>query len=108
MTDLTGQLIAGRYRVQRTLGEGGVGSLYVALQQPLEREVALKVVRADLLHGEKYRPPRSEARQHHARGAGQRDPTKLLDCGLAKPRAHLAARGHRLRGLPPINGKCLF
>ncbi|HEY4221762.1 MAG TPA: serine/threonine-protein kinase [Myxococcota bacterium] len=50
MTDpfLVGRLIADRYRVVRRLGAGGMGTVYVAVQEPLGREVALKVVRRDL------------------------------------------------------------
>jgi serine/threonine-protein kinase len=45
---LVGSLIANRYRVVRRLGAGGMGTVYVALQEGIEREVALKVVRRDL------------------------------------------------------------
>jgi len=37
--------IAGKYVVQRLLGVGGMGEVYLALQQPLGREVAVKVLR---------------------------------------------------------------
>ena len=44
---LLGQTIRGRYRVIRRLGEGGMGSVYLAEQISVGRKVALKV-----LHGE--------------------------------------------------------
>lgn len=44
---LVGQLLAGRYRVQRKLEQGGMGAIYVATQEPLGREVALKVLRGE-------------------------------------------------------------
>ncbi|MBA3540971.1 MAG: protein kinase [Deltaproteobacteria bacterium] len=44
---LIGALLAGRYLVSRKLGEGGMGAVYLATHNLLEKQVALKV-----LHGE--------------------------------------------------------
>lgn len=41
-------LIAGRYRIQRLLGEGGMSRVYLATDQRLDRAVAVKVLRDDL------------------------------------------------------------
>ena len=41
---LIGRLVAGRYEVVRKLNEGGVGAVYLAMQRPLDRPVALKVL----------------------------------------------------------------
>ena len=41
-----GQLFAGRYRIERQVGKGGMGAVYLAVQEPLARMVAIKV-----LHG---------------------------------------------------------
>lgn len=46
-----GDRIAGRYRIEGLLGEGGMGLVYRAVQLGLEREVALKVIRPQMLTG---------------------------------------------------------
>src|SRR5687767_7963138 len=40
---LIGQVMAGRYLVQKKLGEGGMGAVYLAQHTVLEKSVALKV-----------------------------------------------------------------
>ncbi|HEY7475771.1 MAG TPA: protein kinase [Vicinamibacterales bacterium] len=47
MTLQTGQTL-GQYRVVRHLGSGSMGDVYHAVDEPLDRDVALKVVRAGL------------------------------------------------------------
>jgi eukaryotic-like serine/threonine-protein kinase len=44
---LLGSLVGGKFRVERVLADGGMGRVYVATQEPLGRQVALKVVRHD-------------------------------------------------------------
>lgn len=46
---LLGQVINGRYRVEQILGIGGVGTVYRATQLGLDRRVAIKILRPDLL-----------------------------------------------------------
>ncbi|HEX8204282.1 MAG TPA: serine/threonine-protein kinase, partial [Isosphaeraceae bacterium] len=46
--DLTGRAL-GDFRVERRLGQGGMGEVYLAHQVSLDRKVALKVLRPDLL-----------------------------------------------------------
>jgi eukaryotic-like serine/threonine-protein kinase len=46
-TDWTGRVIDQRYRVVRPLGEGAMGSVYVADHLTLNKQVALKVIRAE-------------------------------------------------------------
>ena len=45
--DLTGEVIAGKYHVERLIGRGGMGRIYLATQAPLDRPVALKVLGRD-------------------------------------------------------------
>jgi len=41
---LIGEVIGGRYRVERQIGQGGMGVVYKAVQTGLEREVVVKVL----------------------------------------------------------------
>ncbi len=41
---LINQLIAGRYRVKRRIGEGGMGTVYLAEHEAIEKKVALKIL----------------------------------------------------------------
>jgi len=44
-----GALLAGRYRIVAKLGQGGMGAVYDAIQEDLDRRVAIKILRRDLL-----------------------------------------------------------
>jgi serine/threonine protein kinase/tetratricopeptide (TPR) repeat protein len=48
MSDLVGQLIADRFRVESLIGTGGSGSVYRAVQEQLGRPVALKMLKPEL------------------------------------------------------------
>lgn len=48
MANLAGQLIASRYLVQSLVAEGGMASVYLAHDNVLEREVAIKVIHPHL------------------------------------------------------------
>jgi len=45
-----GDLFAGRYELVSTLGKGGMGIVYLARDRTLDEEVALKVLRPDVMH----------------------------------------------------------
>src|SRR5687768_1964768 len=47
--DLVGQLLAGRYEIVELIDSGGGGRVYRAVQKPLERSVAIKIVHPSLL-----------------------------------------------------------
>ncbi|MCC7075450.1 MAG: DUF2890 domain-containing protein [Deltaproteobacteria bacterium] len=45
--NLVGLTLAGRYRIERPIGEGGMGAVYLATQLSLGRNVAIKVLKTD-------------------------------------------------------------
>ena len=45
---MVGRTLGGRYRVTTPIARGGAGAVYVAVQEPLGREVAVKVLRTDV------------------------------------------------------------
>lgn len=47
------QLIGSRYRIMRTLGEGGMANVYLAHDLILDRDVSIKTLRLDLSNDEK-------------------------------------------------------
>ncbi len=49
---LVGQVLEGSYRIEQLLGEGGMGSVYVATQLRLDKTVAVKVMARDLASNE--------------------------------------------------------
>ena len=46
--EMIGREIAGRYRIQSKIGEGGMGAVYKAEQMSLKRAVAIKLLRSDV------------------------------------------------------------
>jgi serine/threonine-protein kinase len=63
MSDLIGQLFAGRYQIEQQLGQGGMGTVYLATQRGLGRKVAVKVLNANISsNAEQQRRFESEAR----------------------------------------------
>jgi len=49
-----GQMINDRYEIIRSIGEGGMANVYLALDTILDRKVAVKILRGDLADDEKF------------------------------------------------------
>ena len=52
--DLTGMTLGDDFLIQRLLGRGGMGEVYLARQQSLDRPVALKVLKPELIANPTY------------------------------------------------------
>jgi hypothetical protein len=66
--ELIGSILDGRYRVESLIGKGGMGAVFRAVQEPLGREVALKVIHANASEAivKRFkREARAVARLHH-------------------------------------------
>ena len=99
MTDdtLLGTKLAGRYRVERRLGMGGMGAVYLAVQDPLGRAVALKVLRphliADPVAVERFKnEARTIASVHHPHIVGVHDFGETADGTLYLVMEYLEGR----------------
>lgn len=55
-------LLASRYRIDRPIGEGGMGAVYAATDTTLQRDVAVKVIKAQHITGEALTRFQHEAR----------------------------------------------
>lgn len=67
---LIGKLLAGRYAIERRLGQGGMGAVYLATQALVERKVVVKVMRSDtdadeVVRGRFLREARAASRVTH-------------------------------------------
>jgi serine/threonine-protein kinase len=54
MSDLTGELIDGRYQLIRQMASGGMASIYEAVDTRLDRKVAVKIMHAHLAQDEQF------------------------------------------------------
>ncbi len=85
----SGDLIAGRYEVQETLGKGPFGVVFKTFDQELESEVAVKVCAGAWLAGDDARE-RFEGALRQARRLSQQNIVRLYDSGFDRNHAFVA------------------
>jgi len=93
-----GGLIAGRYRVEAELGRGGMGVVYRAMQLPMERAVALKVLKKELT-GDARARVRFEREARAASALAHPSAVAIHDFGEHEGMAYLAMELVEGRGL---------
>jgi len=54
VSDLTGELIDGRYQLERLIAAGGMASIYVGIDTRLDRQVAVKIMHPHLANDEEF------------------------------------------------------
>ena len=54
MSDHTGELIDGRYQLERLIAAGGMASIYVGIDTRLDRQVAVKIMHPHLANDEEF------------------------------------------------------
>ena len=54
MSDLTGELIDGRYQLEQLIAAGGMASIYVGIDTRLDRQVAVKIMHPHLANDEEF------------------------------------------------------
>jgi len=77
-----GTVIGSRYRIDRMIGEGGMGRVYAAQHCTLGHEVALKLLRADNVHHDRAARLQQEAKA--ASRIGHRAIVEVLDFDTAE------------------------
>jgi len=94
---LVGSAIADRYEIERVLGQGGMASVYLATDQLLDRQVAIKLMKTGVVSrqnpGRFYREARTLAKMNHP------NIVTLYNCGWYGEQAYLV--------MEYVDGTCL-
>jgi eukaryotic-like serine/threonine-protein kinase len=80
-----GQVLAGRYRIQRLLGKGGMGAVYLADDEVLHELVALKVISSAFSSDEAALVARFRREASAARKVSSPSVIRIHDLGEARP-----------------------
>jgi CheY-like chemotaxis protein len=81
-----GELVSGRYEILGQLGEGGMGSVFIAMDQELHEEVAIKIIRPDVLETDASLVLRLKSEIRLARKLSHRNIIRAHDIGTWKKR----------------------
>jgi serine/threonine-protein kinase len=89
VNDLVGTRVAGRFRITRRLGEGGMATVWVAAQDTEPREVAVKIMSAALTSDPRFvkrfaREAKAAARVQHP------NTVRILDTGSSDGLSYIA------------------
>jgi serine/threonine-protein kinase len=82
---LPGDTLAGRYKIQRLLGRGGMGAVYLAHDEVLGELVALKLISAAWASDEKALVDRFKREAAAARKVSSPNVVRIHDLGEARP-----------------------
>ncbi|HVV86560.1 MAG TPA: serine/threonine-protein kinase [Kofleriaceae bacterium] len=80
-----GDMLAGRYRIERLIGRGGMGAVYLAHDQVLDDSVAVKVIAASFAADEASLVDRFRREAAAARKVSSPNVIRIHDLGEARP-----------------------
>ncbi len=105
---LTGTLFAGRYRITRKLGGGGMADVYLAEDQELGRRVAIKILHSRYANDEQF-VERFRREATHAAGLSHPNIVSIFDRGEADGSYFIVmecVEGRTLKELIRSRGPC--
>jgi beta-lactam-binding protein with PASTA domain/predicted Ser/Thr protein kinase len=108
MNDLTGSLFAGRYRLERKLGSGGMADVWLAEDQELGRRVAVKVLHERYASDEQF-VERFRREATHAAGLSHPNIVSIYDRGVSDGSYFIVMEyieGRTLKELIVTRGHC--
>ena len=76
-----GEIFGGRYRIERVLGRGGMGTVYLAADSELDEKVAIKTIRSDLVTADESAMERFRNEIRLARKVSHRNIVRTHDFG---------------------------
>ncbi len=106
--DLTGSLFAGRYRLERKLGSGGMADVWLAEDQELGRRVAVKILHERYASDEQF-VERFRREATHAAGLSHPNIVSIYDRGVSDGSYFIVMEyieGRTLKELIVTRGHC--